>query len=381
MGVGLPDVDLLARLVAFDTTSRNSNVPMADFLCGYAERRGVRIERHPSPDGAKVNLVLRFGPEGAGGRGGLVLSGHMDVVPAEEPEWETDPFALADGGDRVFGRGTCDMKGFLAVALNVALEARDLREPLVLLFSYDEEVGTIGARDLVRNGPLVATLPKSVLVGEPTELRVVRMHKGHLKLRITLRGESAHSGYPHLGRNAIEAAGRVIAALRGVRHALEQAGGPNREFFPDVPYAPLNIGTIRGGSAVNVVPDCCVLELGVRLLPGMVKDGVVALLYEKVAAAAGADPFEVETQAESPPMLLDPGARVHRELLRLTGQPEGAAVCYATDAGWLATKGMECAIFGPGSIEVAHRANEFVPKSDLAAARRVLEGAVQAFCS
>jgi acetylornithine deacetylase len=165
-----------------------------------------------------------------------------------------------------------------------------------------------------------------------------------------------------------------------VRHVLEQAGGPNREHFPDVPYAPLNVGTIHGGTAVNIVPDCCVLELGVRLLPGMAKDGVVALLYEKVAAACGPDAFEVETQAESPPMLLDAGARVHEELLRLTGQAGDAAVCYATDAGWLATRGMECAVFGPGSIEVAHRANEFVPKADLVAARRVLEGAVRALC-
>jgi len=194
----LSDADLLARLVAFDTTSRNSNLPLADFLCDYLDRPGVRIERQPSPDGTKTNVVAWLGPEPGGPEGerpGLVLSGHMDVVPAEEEGWQSDPFTLADAGDRWVARGACDMKGFLAIAANAAVGAGPaLRAPLALVFTYDEEVGTLGARHLLESYAAGRLLPRSAIIGEPTSLRVARAHKGHLKMRITLHGRSAHSG-------------------------------------------------------------------------------------------------------------------------------------------------------------------------------------------
>lgn len=374
----LADFELLERLIGFDTTSRNSNLPLADFICEYADGK-ARIERQPSPDETKANLIIAVGPEGSD-RDGLVLSGHMDVVPAEEPEWRSDPFRLHDGGENFFARGSCDMKGFLAIALNVALAARDLQAPLVLVFTYDEEVGTIGARHLVEHWEDARVLPRSAIIGEPTSMRVVRLHKGHLKIKVDLRGQGAHSGYPHLGKNAIDAAARVLVSLRGLRHKLEMAGGPNSDLFPEVPFVPLNIGTIHGGSAVNVVPDRCVIELGARPLPGMNEKGIVASIREAVANAAGDTPYRFDVTGESPPMLLERDTPIFRELCALTGQVDDLSVSFATDAGWFARAGMDCAICGPGSIEVAHKPNEFVPKQQLVDARALLEQSVERFC-
>jgi acetylornithine deacetylase len=357
--------------------SHRSNLALVDFLCEYAD--GARAERVASPDGKKANLVLRFGPDAAD-RAGLVLCGHMDVVPAEEDGWRSDPFKLREKAGRLFGRGACDMKGFLAVALNLAREVGGLRGPLVLVFTYDEEVGTVGARDLVERWPACGALPRHAIVGEPTSMRVVRMHKGHTRVRILMHGVGAHSALPHLGRNAIEAAARVLVSLRGLRHRLEQEGGPNAAHFPEAPFVTLNVGMIRGGVAVNVVPDRCVIDVGVRPLPGMEGAEVVEAVRQAVANAAGDAPWELDVPAESPPLLLDAAAPVHRALCEATGQERGESVCFATDGGWLARAGLECAVFGPGNIAVAHKPNEFVERSDLAGARGFLERAIDRFC-
>src|SRR3954454_14268006 len=284
----LSDAELLARLVGFDSTSRNSNLPIADFLCDYLDHPGVRIARNPSPDGGKTNVIAWVGPEPEGDRRGLVLSGHMDVVPAEEDGWRHDPFSLADEGDRWVGRGSCDMKGFLALAANLMAEAdpRSWRAPLALVFTYDEEVGTLGAKRLTESFPEAERLPRSAIIGEPTSLRVARTHKGHTKLRITLHGASAHSGYPHLGTNAIEPAGRVIVALTRLRQELESERPENRDLFPEVPFVPLNVGTVDGGSAINVVPDRCVVEVGVRALPGISSAELIERLGHAVRESA-----------------------------------------------------------------------------------------------
>lgn len=379
----LPDAALLSRLIAFDTTSRNSNLPLADFLCGYLDRPGVRISRVPSADGEKTNLVVWVGPEPTGDRRGLVLSGHMDVVPAEEDGWTSDPFTLTDGGDRWVARGACDMKGFLALAANLAAEAVDAgrwRAPLALVFTYDEEVGTLGAKRLAESFPEAAILPRSAVIGEPTSLRVVRTHKGHFKLRVTLHGVSAHSGYPHLGTNAIEPAGRVIGALAALRRELEAETPLNRELFPEVPFVPLNVGTVHGGSAINVVPDRCVVEVGVRPLPGLGSAELMERVDRAVRAAAAPFSPEIELLSDSPPLLLDEAAPIHRHLCGLVGQTTGASVSFATDAGWLQHLGLDCAIFGPGSIEVAHKPNEHLPKDEFAAARTFLARTIETFC-
>ena len=419
----LSDAELLARLVAFDTVSRNSNLPLADYLADYlgsavppGSRSApyLRIDRLPSPDGEKANLLVRVGPEtDPAGRAGLVLSGHMDVVPADDLDrWESDPFELVDRGEAWVGRGAADMKGFVALAANLAAElvasgrAGGLGAPLVLVLTYDEELGCLGAEHLVRTwdaawderGEGAPALPRAAVIGEPTRLRVVRVHKGHLKLSVTYRGTSAHSGYPHLGTNAIERAAEGIAALAGLRRELEKERPESAGLFPEVPYPALNVGTIRGGVAVNVVPDRCSFDVGLRLLPGMTAEPLIERVRAAVAPAAAAEGHEVQVHSASPPMATAPDAPIVRFLLDLVDQDEGEAVSYATDAGWLQRlgardgggraetaegtppAGLDCAIFGPGSIEVAHKPNESLPKEDLLRARELVGRAVERFC-
>ena len=381
MPASLPTPELLRRLVGFDSTSRNSNLPLADFICDYLDRPGTRIERNPSTDGRKANLIISLGAEAGATRRGLVLSGHMDVVPADEDGWNSDPFVLSDTGETYAGRGTADMKGFLALAMSRAVATAETRleAPLCLLFTYDEELGTLGAKRLVETWPM-QHLPRRGVIGEPTSLRAVRMHKGHLKLRLGFTGQSAHSGYPYLGSNAIEPAGQAIVALSRLRETLEAERPAWSECFGKVPFVALNVAQIAGGVATNVIPDRCTLEVGLRPLPGMRSADLVDRVRETVRRALGAREFTLEVLGDSPPMLLDEAADLYRDLKAELKQAEMQAVSFTTDAGWLQTAGLDCVIFGPGSIEVAHQPNEFVPKVELERADRVLGWLIERYC-
>ena len=377
----LGDAALLERLVAFDTTSRLSNLPFVDFVGEYLDRRDVTITRLASPDDTKANLVVRLGPDVEDGSG-LTLSGHMDVVPAEEPDWRSDPFRLTRSGETWVGRGAADMKGFLALAINrlAGLEAARLRRPLALLLTYDEEVGTVGARHFAETSDASVRLPLDVVIGEPTSLRVVRLHKGMLRIQLVFHGRAAHSGFPHLGRNAIEPAARAIASLAELRATMERERPAQGEHFPEVPYAALNIGVIEGGSAANVIPDRCSVQLGIRLVPGMKPADVAERVRKAVAIALPEERFELATLGESPAMLLDEAASLHRELSSLVGQTGTESVAFATDAGWLQRVGYRCVIFGPGDIRVAHRANESVPIAELERAGVILDELIRLRC-
>ena len=377
----LSDAALLERLVAFDTTSRLSNLPLVEFVSEYLDRRDVSITRLASPDGTKANLVVRTGPESADGSG-LTLSGHMDVVPAEEPDWSSDPFNLTRSGDTWVGRGAADMKGFLALAINriAALDPTRLRRPLALLLTYDEEVGTVGARRFAETADASVAIPLDVVIGEPTSLRVVRLHKGMLRIQLVFHGRAAHSGFPHLGRNAIEPAARSIAALAELRATMERERPAHGEHFPEVPYAALNVGVVQGGSAANVIPDRCTVQLGIRLVPGMEAEEVAERIREAVTGALPDERFDLTIPSESPAMILDEGAALHRELSSLVGQTETEGVAFATDAGWLQRVGYRCVIFGPGDIKVAHRANEFVPIAELERVGMVLDELIRRRC-
>lgn len=382
MSSTLSDPALFARLVAFDTTSRLSNRPLAAFLADYLDRPGLRVEENSSPDGTKVNLVAWAGPPPDGSRRGLILSGHMDTVPAEEEGWESDPWTLTDRGDRYVARGAADMKGFLALAAQrlVAAAGEELTAPLVLVFTYDEEVGTLGARQLATTYGGAAALPANAVIGEPTSLRVARVHKGHVKVRIRFTGRSAHSGYPHLGENAIEPAGHAIAALAALRRQLEREEPPHCELFPEVPFVPLNVGTVHGGSAINVVPDRAVVELGFRPLPGTDSEEIRRRVEAAVRAAAAPAEPAFELLSDSPPLLLPEEAPLYGALCDIGGPAEGGSVSFATDAGWFSTLGIDCAIFGPGSIEVAHRPNEFILKEEFVRAPGLIDRVVRRFC-
>lgn len=362
------DLDLFRRLVAIDSTSSRSNLPIAHELANCVEGKAAAIEYLHAETEEKANLLIRFGPEG---EGGLILSGHMDAVPATESDWESDPFTLTERDDRYVGRGTADMKGFLAAATNAALAAASLRAPLYLLFTYDEEVGTLGARRFAETWDRARPLPRHCIIGEPTSFRAVRAHKGHLKLRITITGKSAHSGYPHLGENAIEKARPVLEMLASLRRELEVERPAHADLFPDAPYVPLNIATIHGGSAINIVPDRCMIDVGIRLLPGVNANDVLQRI--------NAD--HVELLGESPPMLLDQGSLIYQAVQphATKGRPE--SVSFASDAGWLQSLGIECLLFGPGAIEVAHKANEFTPKDEFHRAAGVLGELIARFCA
>lgn len=374
----LEDAALLARLVGFDTTSHRSNREIADFICDYLDRPGVRISRHPTADGAKLNLVIATGPDG--GSEGLVLSGHMDVVAAEPEGWDSDPFTLTRRADDWVARGAADMKGFLALAVNrlAAADPRRLRRPLALVLTHDEEVGTLGARRLAEEWS--EPLPTAAIIGEPTSLRVLRMHKGHLRLRLELAGRAAHSGLPHLGVNAVEAAGAAIAALADLRRRLERERPAYGEFFPEVPFVTLNVARVSGGGAINVVPAACTVDLGLRLLPGMSREAMIDRVRDAVATAAGAVPCTLTVLGESPPMVVPEDAPIHRLLCAELGQQASYSAPFATDGGWLRRLGLDCVLWGPGSIGVAHRPNESLPVGEFARAGEILSRVVGRVC-
>ncbi|MCA9296034.1 MAG: M20/M25/M40 family metallo-hydrolase, partial [Phycisphaerales bacterium] len=264
----LSDLELLRRLVAFDSVSARGTREIADFVSAYLDRPDIRSETVRDDNDEQVNIIAWRGdlrPD----RRGLVLSGHLDVVPARRDHWNTDPFELIAHGDNLYGRGTSDMKGFIALAMNLLVEAEDRSElPLMLMFSAEEEVGALGAKVLAESWPVDELPPRATLIGEPTTLDVIAMHKGHLKVRIHVVGASAHSGTPHFGANAIERATVIISALGVLRDALHAETGPYAEAFGEAPFPALNIGRVHGGTAINVVPDACTIELGVRPLPG-----------------------------------------------------------------------------------------------------------------
>jgi acetylornithine deacetylase len=392
-----PD-DLLRRLVAIDSTSSRTNLPVLDLVeevLSSSPFGSPRIHRVTSEDrggSEKANLVAWFGPPtDETSRGGLILSGHTDVVPALEPDWDSPPFTMDARGGNWHGRGTADMKGFLALATHLAarVDPSTLAAPLVLLFTHDEEVGTLGAQRLAQawSGGGPEPLPRACVIGEPTSLRVIRFHKGHLKLRVVAKGRPAHSSLPHLGKNAIEAMGRAIAALTELRRELEGERSETSLYFPEAPFVPLNLGMIAGGVAINVVPEACSLDVGVRLLPAPGKDsseGSRAVRDRVERAVLGSakpdDEFVVSVVGDSPPLSCSHQSSIARGFVAELNDAGERGAPYASDGGPLQALGIESVLWGPGSIEVAHRANEFLPIAEFEAAGPVLERLVDRFC-
>lgn len=389
MSAILSDLELLERLVAFDSTSHRSNMPIVDFLRDYLDRPGIRLTLQPAPPEepeAKANLIVELGPEtDAVRRDGLMLSGHVDVVPALEPEWRSNPFELKIEEDRCIGRGACDMKGFVALAVNTLVRRQAqggaLRAPLALVITYDEEVGTIGARHFVDHWDPAHALPRRAIIGEPTSLEVVRLHKGHTKMHIQVNGVPAHSGYPHLGHCAIEPMGRAIAALAALRNQLKSERAASSDFFPEVPYVALNLGRIWGGKADNIVPDRCELMIGFRILPGMDSAPIEERVRLALETALEGESWQLTRKNLSPPMSLPEDDDLYRHLCRIAGQDKTISASYATDAGWFQKGGFTCLLWGPGDIGVAHKPNEWLPLAELESASRELAGLVETYCA
>lgn len=368
----------LARLIAFPTVSNRPVTALAGHLAEQAEDLGFTIERFVDPsDAEKCTVIASIGPEV---HDGLTISGHMDVVPTEGQPWQTDPFTLTASDGRLFGRGTADMKGFIAATMCAlrSIDLGSLSKRLVLIWTHDEEVGCLGSAALVGALSGDPGWPRPTLIGEPTDFEILRMHPGHVVVDVTVRGLAAHSSRPHLGRNAIEGAAEVVAAARSLAAELqaEPADLPEMER----PTVALNVGHIQGGSAINIVPDSCTLQIGYRPLPGSDPHAVFERLRAKTEALACADDLEWILRRTTPSMLTAAGTSLESALRPHASRPGTGACTFGTDGGNLAKVGLKPLVFGPGSIAVAHRANEYVAADALHRAVDVLADVIRRQC-
>jgi acetylornithine deacetylase len=371
--------EMLERLVGFATVSRDSNLDLIAFVEGYLDEHGVEHWRVESDDGRKANLLARIGPDV---EGGVVLSGHTDVVPVDGQPWSTDPFTLVDKGDgKLYGRGTCDMKGFIACALAELPEwlKRGLDKPIYLALSYDEEVGCIGAPRMIERLMADHPRPAAVIVGEPTLMQPVVAHKGATNLRTTVTGRASHSSQIDQGVSAIHVAARLVTKIEDVMAELRAEGRVDEAF--NVAHSSLHVGKIAGGTAINIMARECTFEWEIRHLP---KDRFEEL-FERVNAYAAE--LEAEMQRRAPetsivtealnltvPALADDNNAEVLDLCReLLGEQPSGAVAYATEAGQFQRVGLPTVICGPGSIRQAHQPDEYIEIEQLAAGTRFMQ--------
>ena len=329
---------LLERLVAFPTVAGRPNGEIAGFVGDWLRERGVACELVPGEDG-RVNLLATRGPAEAAG---VMLAAHMDVVPPGDG-WMGDPWRLERHDGRLTGRGSADMKGFLACAMTAMADAGHLRRPLHLAVSTDEEIGCVGVRDLLPAVRALPSLPSACIVGEPTGMRLVTAHKGKLAHRASLFGTARHSSQAPLADNAVEHAAELVLALRDRGRALVASGRRDDRFA--IPHSTVSVGPIRGGVALNVVPDRCTVEFEVRSLPG---DDPRSLLPDLAAA-------ELELLASYPALDGDPAP-----FAGLVDAEPGPAIDFGTEAGLYAELGIPAAVCGPGEIDDAHRPEESI---------------------
>ena len=374
----MPDVtSLLAEAVAFNTVSDRPTAGIAAWMAERLEHLGLSVDLQETEPG-KVNLVARAGPP----VGGLILSGHLDVVPVQGQPWSSDPFRLERRGDRLYGRGSADMKAFAASVLAglERLDLRGLREELVLVFTHDEEVGCLGAKAFVeRQLEAGGRLPGLCWIGEPTGFRMLRMHPGHVAFAVECRGRAAHSSKPDLGRNAILLAGRAMEVLE--RTAAEWA---RERHFPELlerPFVTMNVAQIQGGSAVNIVPDACTLTVGFRPMPGMSPEGLLDQIRDRLRPLAEPADLSVRLIRVTPGMLTPEGTVLEDALRPHCLDHRHGAAQFATDGGQLERLGVRTLVFGPGSIDVAHQADEYVPVDHLHRCVEAVEAVVRRRCA
>ncbi|MCF6101352.1 acetylornithine deacetylase [Mesorhizobium muleiense] len=362
--------EILATLIAFPSVVGTPNGEIVDWIRDHCQVAGAEVTVLPGPEGDRSNLFVTVGPRG--GRG-YVISGHMDVVPAGEPEWSSDPFVLRREGGRLYGRGTTDMKGFLACALAAlpGLAAMNLRQPVHFAFSYDEEAGCRGVPHLLATLPSLCERPLGAIVGEPSRMQPVRAHKGKAAARLEVIGRSGHSSRPDLGLNAVHAMAGVIS--HAVAYGQSLTGGPLDQNF-EPPYSSLQVGVIAGGQAVNIIAGHCTADIEVRAVPGVspasLLEPVKARLFDLRDSG-----FEVAWHELSSYPALAPadGSKLAAVLTELTGQEPLTAVSYGTEAGLYQQAGIDAIICGPGEISRAHRPNEYIEIGELAACQSMID--------
>lgn len=347
-------LDILKHLIAFPTESQNSNLDLIAWTADFLQGHGIQSQLVHDETGQKANLFATIGPPGTGG---VVLSGHSDVVPVAGQSWTKNPFDLTIEGDRLYGRGTADMKGFVACMLQAAALAakRALKTPLHLALSYDEEVGCVGVHRLIST--LAKLRPRLCIVGEPTELAVAIGHKGKLSLRATAHGRAGHSAWAPEAVNAIHHAADTIQLIRQTQSHIQQSGHQDSTY--DIPYTTLHVGVINGGSVLNVVPETCAFEFEIRPLPSEDPQDILETLRQQVHAQG----LEVtwQTLNSYPGLDTDPNAEVVKFVQGLTGGNGWIKMPYGTEAGVfhrdLHTPTVIC---GPGSMAQGHKPDEYI---------------------
>jgi acetylornithine deacetylase len=357
-------VQILDQLIGFPTVSRDSNLALIEFVRQFLATRGVESKLYMDRDGRKANLYASIGPAD---RGGVLLSGHTDVVPTDGQQWTSSPFRLQERGGRLFARGAADMKGFIACALRAAdrATARPLWLPLQLAFSYDEEVGCLGVRSLIDDMAEWAHRPRFCIVGEPTLLRTAVGHKGKTALKATCHGRAAHSASPGHGINAIHMASDLIERIRRRQSSIELSGPCDPGY--DVPNTTLHVGVIHGGNALNIVPARCELEFEIRNLPQDDPAALLAAIRDDAAAVADSMHGDADTRIDLDLMYEYPGletpadAEVVELAAALTGNRERIKVAFGSEGGLFSARlGIPTVVCGPGSIDQAHKPDEYV---------------------
>jgi acetylornithine deacetylase len=365
-------LDMLARLVAFDTESSKSNLPLVADVEAYFKAHGVDYVKIPDATGDKAALFATIGPKIDGG---ILLSGHTDVVPVAGQAWTSDPFTLRREADRVYARGACDMKGFdaLCLAMIPEFQRAGLKRPIHILLSYDEEIGCRGPLDTIARFGRDLPRPGIVIVGEPSLMQVADAHKSITTYRTTVCGHEAHSSKPYLGTSAIEVACALIGELYGLAEELKAQGDPSGRFDP--PYSSLHVGIIRGGTARNILAKECAFDWEFRGLPNVAYDTALARMNAQIAritAAKAPNPAKrarVETLAHHPVPGLnpEPGSAAESLALKLARRNATISVSYASEAGQFQAAGIPTVICGPGSIDQAHQPDEYIEIDQLAA--------------
>ncbi len=376
---------MIDKLISFDTTSRKSNLHLIHWVRDYLAGHGVAATLTHDASGKKANLFATLGPDGDGG---IVLSGHSDVVPVDGQDWSSDPWTVVERDGRLYGRGSADMKSFSAIALALVPEfvKRGLKTPIHIALSYDEEVGCLGVHGLLDHLRESGPRPRAVIIGEPTEMKVVNAHKTGVMLKTTVRGRAYHSSKTQHGVNAITYGGELIAELVRLADEFRRAA-PNKRFDP--PYSTLSVNMINGGSATNIIPAECILRWEMRLLPdsdgAAVVDGFRRFAREQVLPKMrgvweGAD-IETEMLGEVPGLVPEAGSDAETLALALTESNQTFGVSYATEAGLFQQLGIPTVVCGPGNIEQAHTPDEFIALSEVAACERFLRRLMERVCA
>lgn len=371
-------LDILERLVAFPTVSTASNLELIGYVQNLLTGSGFRTQRLPDQTGTKAGLLARLGDDGPGG---ILLSAHSDVVPVVGQEWSGAPFRLRWRDERLFGRGTTDMKGFLASTLAMAQRATKARpdQPLMMAISYDEEVGCLGIRQMLPDIKALGWTPELCIVGEPTNMRPAIGHKGKAMMTATCRGTAGHSSLAPCYANALHLAAEFIAALRGLQESYAASSVKDDSY--DIPYSTVHAGWMQGGTALNIVPDHARIEFEFRHLPGDDVEGFRIRVQEeakgiiqRLSYSNDEAGIEVRMTNSYPGLEIARDHKAVRRVAELSGQEETIKVAYGTEAGFFSQFGIPTVVCGPGDMAgQGHKANEYLAVSQLAACDRMMD--------